>query len=142
MAAENPTPDKDEAGHKVFTIQIDRTQYDWPDEKINGAQLRLLPPDPIQPERDLFQVIPGHPDRKIKDDDTVEVHDGLRFFTAPNTSQSWRIPSWPLNFWTPSMALPHSDANYLNERGLTHQVATESGMTCVVNAPMATPERV
>ena len=30
------------------------------------------------------------------------------------------------------MALPHSDANYLNERGLTHQVATESGMTCVV----------
>ena len=30
------------------------------------------------------------------------------------------------------MALPHSDVNYLNERGLTHQVATESGMTCVV----------
>ena len=30
------------------------------------------------------------------------------------------------------MALPHLDVNYLNERGLTHQVATESGMTCVV----------
>ena len=24
-------------------------------------------------------------DRKIKDDDTIEVKDGLRFFTSPNT---------------------------------------------------------
>ena len=85
MAAENPAPDKDSPGHKVVTIQIDRTEYEWPAEKISGAQLRRLPPTPIPPERDLFQVIPGHPDRKIKDDDTVEVHDGLRFFTAPNT---------------------------------------------------------
>ena len=85
MATENPIPDKDNPGQKVFTIQIDRTQYEWSDEKINGAQLRRLPPTPIPPERDLFQVIPGHPDRQIKDDDTVEVHDGLRFFTAPNT---------------------------------------------------------
>ena len=85
MATENPIPDKDNPGQKVFTIQIDRTQYEWSDEKINGAQLRRLPPTPIPPERDLFQVIPGHPDRKIKDDDTIEVHDGLRFFTAPNT---------------------------------------------------------
>ena len=85
MAAENPAPDKDSPGHKVVTIQIDRTEYEWPKEKISGAQLRRLPPTPIPPERDLFQVIPGHPDRKIKDDDTVEVHDGLRFFTAPNT---------------------------------------------------------
>ena len=85
MAAENPAPDKDSPGHKVVTIQIDRTEYEWPEEKISGAQLRRLPPTPIPPERDLFQVIPGHPDLKIKDDDTVEVHDGLRFFTAPNT---------------------------------------------------------
>ena len=84
MAVENQTPDKENLD-KGFTIQIDRTQYEWSDEKINGAQLRRLPPTPIPPERDLFQVIPGHPDRKIKDDDTVEVHDGLRFFTAPNT---------------------------------------------------------
>ena len=30
------------------------------------------------------------------------------------------------------MALPQSDVNYLNERGLAHQIASESGMTCVV----------
>ena len=85
MATGNPAPDKDSPGNKVFSIRIDRTQYEWSDEKINGSQLRRLPPTPIPPERDLFQVIPGHPDRKIKADDTIEVHDGLRFFTAPNT---------------------------------------------------------
>ena len=85
MATENPTRDKDNQVLKVFKIQIDRTEYDWAEEKISGAQLRRLPPTPIPPDRDLFQVVPGHPDRKIKDDDTVEVHDGLRFFTAPNT---------------------------------------------------------
>lgn len=30
------------------------------------------------------------------------------------------------------MALPQSDLNYLNERGLAHQITSESGMTCVV----------
>ena len=66
-------------------IQIDRTKYEVFDEKLTGAELRRVPPTPIPPERDLFQIVPGHPDRKIKDDDTVEMQDGLRFFTAPNT---------------------------------------------------------
>ena len=79
------TAPKDNPEQKVFTIRIDRIEYKWLEEKITGVQLRRLPPDPIPPERDLFQVIPGHPDRKIKNTDTVDVHDGLRFFTAPNT---------------------------------------------------------
>ncbi len=79
------TTRKDDPEHDVFTIRIDRTEYKWPEEKITGAELRRLPPTPIPPDRDLFQVVPGHNDREIKDDDTVEVHDGLRFFTAPNT---------------------------------------------------------
>ena len=85
MATENPAPDKDSPELKVFTIRIDREQYKWPDEKISGAQLRRLPSPPIPPERDLFQVIPGRPDLKIKDDDTVQVHDGLRFFRELHT---------------------------------------------------------
>ena len=70
---------------KGFHIQIDRTHYEVFDEKLTGAELRRVPPTPIPSERDLFQIVPGHTDRKIKDDDTVEIHDGLRFFTAPNT---------------------------------------------------------
>ena len=91
MAAANPVPDKDSPGHKVFTIRIDQTQYKWPEEKITGAQLRGLPPIPIPSDRDLFQVVPGHPDRKIKDDDTIEVHDGLGFFTAPKDSPGHKV---------------------------------------------------
>ena len=85
MATENPAPDKLNPGQKMPIIRIDESEYEWSEEKITGAQLRRLPPTPIPSDRDLFQVVPGHPDRKIKDDDTIEVHDGLRFFAAPNT---------------------------------------------------------
>ena len=79
------TAPEDKPEQKAFSIRIDRADYEWPEAKITGAQLRRLPPTPIPPDRDLFQIVPGHPDRKVKDDDTVQVHDGLRFFTAPNT---------------------------------------------------------
>ena len=85
MTAETSAPDKDNPEHKSFVIRIDRAEYKWSEEKISGAQVRGLPAPSIPPERDLFQVVPGQEDRKIKDDDTVEVHDGLRFFTAPGT---------------------------------------------------------
>ena len=70
---------------KVFEIQIDRVQYKLTENRLTGADLRNVPPTPIPPERDLFEIIPGHPDRKIEDEDRIEIHDGLRFFTAPNT---------------------------------------------------------
>ena len=91
MAAENPTPDKDSPEHKRVTIRIDQTEYEWQEEKITGAQLRRIPTPPIPPERDLFQVVPGHPDRQIKDDDTVEVHDGSVFFSEHKVSPEHKV---------------------------------------------------
>ena len=76
---DKPEPDK------VFNIQIDRVQYQLMENRLTGADLRRVPPTPVPPERDLFEIIPGHPDRKIEDDDRIEIRDGLRFFTAPNT---------------------------------------------------------
>lgn len=70
---------------KGFVIRIDRNEYTVHEEKLSGEQLRQLPDPPVPPDRDLYQVIAGHEDRKIKNDDTVPMHDGLRFFTAPNT---------------------------------------------------------
>lgn len=70
---------------KSYTIQIDRTQYVLNENRLTGAGLRQIPTPPIPPNRDLFQIIPGRPDRKIKDDDRILITDGLRFFTAPNT---------------------------------------------------------
>lgn len=66
-----------------FQIQIDRVHYTVTQHQMTGAQLRHVPPTPIGPDRDLFEVVPGGPDRKIGDTDVVEIRNGMRFFTAP-----------------------------------------------------------
>lgn len=70
---------------QVFRIQIDRVHYEVRQPEMTGAELRQVPPNPIGPDRDLFEVVPGHPDRKIDTDEVVEIRNGKRFFTAPST---------------------------------------------------------
>lgn len=72
-----------EAGHQHFEIQIDRKHYRVELKHMTGLQLRALPTPPIGPDRDLFEVVPGGTDRKICDDEIVEMRNGLRFFSAP-----------------------------------------------------------
>lgn len=69
--------------HHEFHIQIDRVHYTVTMSVMTGAQLRQVPNPPIGPDRDLFEVVPGGTDRKIGDNDEVEIRDGKRFFTAP-----------------------------------------------------------
>lgn len=83
--AHKPDAGNDKPHSPVFHIQIDREHYEVTETEMSGAQLRQVPPTPIPPERDLFEVVPGHPDRKIENDDVVEIRNGLRFFTAPGT---------------------------------------------------------
>jgi len=66
-----------------FHIQIDRVHFTVTQRQLTGLQLRQIPPTPIGPDRDLFEVVPGGTDRKIGDNDVVEIRDGERFFTAP-----------------------------------------------------------
>jgi hypothetical protein len=66
-----------------FHIQIDRVHYTVTQHLMTGEQLRHVPPTPIGPDRDLFEVVPGGTDRKIANDEVVEIRDGKRFFTAP-----------------------------------------------------------
>ena len=66
-----------------FEIQIDRVHYKVTMERMTGLQLRHVPNPPIGPDRDLFEVVPGGSDRKIGDEQVVEIRNGLRFFTAP-----------------------------------------------------------
>jgi Multiubiquitin len=72
-------PDKE----PKFEIQIDRMHYTVHQSSMTGAELRQVPEPPIGADRDLFEVVPGHPDRKIGDGDSVEITNGKRFFTAP-----------------------------------------------------------
>lgn len=68
---------------KEFQIQIDRMHYTVHKELMTGLELRHVPPTPIGPDRDLWEVVPGGTDRKIADDQVVDIRNGLRFFTAP-----------------------------------------------------------
>lgn len=76
----NPEP---ETERHEYRIEIDRKHYDVSEHKLTGAQLRRLPNPPIGPDRDLFEIVPGHPDRKIADHEEVTMRNGERFFTAP-----------------------------------------------------------
>lgn len=73
----------DHPGPREFQIQIDRVHYAVTKSQMTGAELRRVPTPPIGPDRDLFEVVPGGPDRKIEDIDVVEIKNGKRFFTAP-----------------------------------------------------------
>ncbi|HEY3814546.1 MAG TPA: multiubiquitin domain-containing protein [Caulobacteraceae bacterium] len=68
---------------RTFTIKIDRTLYKVHEPVLTGQQLRDLVDPPIGADRDLFEVVPGGSDKKIANDEPVEMRDGLRFFTAP-----------------------------------------------------------
>ena len=85
MSQENEPGQTNAHPQHVFHIQIDRVHYDVQEEELTGEQLRHLPTAPIPADRDLFEVVPGHTDLKITDDEEVGMHDGLRFFTAPAT---------------------------------------------------------
>lgn len=86
-----PDPGEGKQHPASFKIQIDRTHYEVSEPEMTGTQLRMVPPTPIPADRDLFEVVPGHPDRKIENTDVVEIHNGLRFFTAPGTINPGRI---------------------------------------------------
>ena len=80
-----PERDPDAKGkpEPKFQIQIDRVHYTVTQAEMTGVELRQVPDPPIGLERDLFEVVPGDQDRKIEDDDVVQIHNGQRFFTAP-----------------------------------------------------------
>jgi hypothetical protein len=84
MSSEN-NEQHDKPEQHEFKIQIDRVHYTVTQSRMTGLELRNVPPTPIPADRDLFEVVPGHPDKKLADTDTVEIANGKRFFTAPGT---------------------------------------------------------
>ena len=66
-----------------FEIQIDRKHYQVEKDEMAGAELRQVPHEPIGSDRDLFEVVPGEPDKKIELKEVVKIRNGKRFFTAP-----------------------------------------------------------
>ena len=78
-----------------FHIRIDRKDYELTadqltDGALTGSQLRQRAEPPIGPDRDLFEIVPGGSDRKIENNDKVEIRNWMRFFSAPATIN----PGW------------------------------------------------
>lgn len=74
-----------------YEIQIDRKHYLVRESELTGSELRKVPDDPIGPDRDLFEVVPGGSDNKIELKTVVKIRDGQRFFTAPaHINPGWR----------------------------------------------------
>ena len=73
-------------GNEKITIHIDKDVFHVQQTSMTGAELRQLPSPPIGSDRDLFEVVPGPADDiRISDDQSVELHNGEHFFTAPST---------------------------------------------------------
>ena len=77
---------EDKPDRKGFRIRIDRVDYTVTEEKLSGEQLREVPSPPIPKDRDLYLVVPGHDDRKIKEDDTVRCATGCASSRRPTRS--------------------------------------------------------
>jgi Multiubiquitin len=75
-----------EGGHHKFTIKIDKETFHVEATAMTGQELRELPSPPIGPDRDLFLVVPGPAeDILVGSDQSIELKDGMHFFTAPST---------------------------------------------------------
>jgi hypothetical protein len=71
--------------HKI-TIRIDKETFHVDATSMTGQELRELPNPPVGDDRDLFLVVPGPADDiLVGNDQSIELKDGMHFFTAPST---------------------------------------------------------
>ncbi len=88
-------------------IFVDRVRFDITKTAMTGAEIRALPSPAIGPDRDLFLQVPGPgDDRKIADEESVELKNGTHFYSAPRSIN----PGGPAD-------LPEDDEAYLASKG-------------------------
>ncbi|MEX1245271.1 MAG: multiubiquitin domain-containing protein [Thermoanaerobaculia bacterium] len=86
MSTREATPDPHpQPGHGI-PITIDRKPYKAPKSPMTGAELRALADPPIGPDRDLYLEVPGRgQDPIIQDNQSVDLKEGMHFYSAPKT---------------------------------------------------------
>jgi len=70
-------------------VIVDNEGYEWDQNTITGAQLRVLASLPA--DVDIFHKVPGHPDQEVKDNTVVDLtlqKGPDRFSTQPVGSQA------------------------------------------------------
>lgn len=75
-----------ESREKRVQIKVDRSPFTVNSGSLTGTAIRSLPSPPIGPERDLYLEVPGPgDDQLISDGESVELRNGMHFFTTPST---------------------------------------------------------
>lgn len=73
-------------GQEKTRIKIDKESFTVQATSMTGRQLREVPDPDIGADRDLYLEVPGPgDDRLITDGDSVDLKDGMHFFTAPSS---------------------------------------------------------
>ena len=72
-----------EKTNDTVVIHIDKKMYKVEETALTGAQLRALPDPDIASKYELVLQVPGGDDRQIADDDSVELSNGMHFFSVP-----------------------------------------------------------
>jgi hypothetical protein len=99
--------------HEVH-IFIDHKKFDVAHEAMTGTELRALPTPPFGPDLDLWVQVPGPgDDRKVGDDESVALKNGMHFYSAPRTIN-------------PGDRLPESDEAFLSEKGYRWEVIKQA----------------
>ncbi|MEV6973243.1 multiubiquitin domain-containing protein [Kitasatospora sp. NPDC093806] len=66
-----------------ITVFIDGSEYDTAHHRATPAQLRKIPNPDIPTDRAIWLDIPDAPDRRLAEDEPVDLRDGMRFFSDP-----------------------------------------------------------
>ena len=67
------------------TVVIDGLSYRVARGVRPAISIRAIPHPPIPPNRDLWLEVPDASDRPLTDQESVELTEGVHFFTAPQT---------------------------------------------------------
>lgn len=68
---------------KQTTIHIDKKMYKVSESSLTGSQFRSLADPSITAEYQLKQQVPGGEDVTIEDSQSVELENGMHFFSIP-----------------------------------------------------------
>ena len=87
MSAQYARPDKPD---KKYVIHVDRKKYDLDDSPLTGAEIRQLAG--LGSDVDLYLEQHGEADdRVISDGDSVDLKNGMHFFSTPKYIDPGRV---------------------------------------------------
>lgn len=79
-----PVPEDDGEAISEVELTIDGMPFRIPATDMTGAELRHLTHPPIPGDRDIWAETDEGSDRRVANDETVSITDGMRVFTVPS----------------------------------------------------------